>query len=56
MFAFFAMRHLTPELSMAVTPKLIVEVAAAAFVSCTLGSLVAVRRVLQLDPAIVFRG
>ena len=56
MIAFFVMRHLTPELSMAVTPKLILEVAAAAFVSCTLGSLVAVRRVLLLDPAIVFRG
>ncbi len=56
LIAFFVIRHLTPELSMAVTPKLILEVAAASFVSCTLGSLVAVRRVLQLDPAIVFRG
>ena len=56
MIAFLVMRHLTPELSMAVTPKLIMEVAAAAFASCTLGSLVAVRRVLLLDPAIVFRG
>jgi len=30
-------------------------VAATAFVACTLASLFAVRRVLQLDPAIVFR-
>ena len=56
LLAFFLMRHLMTELAMAVTLKLILEVAAASFVSCTLGSLVAIRRVLMLDPAIVFRG
>lgn len=56
MLAFFLMRHLMTELAMSITLKLILEVAAASFVSCTLGSLVAIRRVLLLDPAIVFRG
>jgi ABC-type lipoprotein release transport system permease subunit len=43
-------------LAMAVTPQLVVGVGLAAFTSCTLASLVAVRRVLLTDPAIVFRG
>ena len=55
MAAFFLVRAHFPELAMATPPRLVFGVAAAAFVSCTLASLVAVRRVLQFDPAIVFR-
>lgn len=56
MGAFFAVRFSFRELAMAAPPSLIVQVAFAAFVSCTAASLVAVRRVLLFDPAIVFRG
>ncbi len=56
MGAFFAVRVAFSELAMASPPRLILQVAAAAFVSCTLASLVAVRRVLQFDAAIVFKG
>jgi hypothetical protein len=39
-----------------VAPHLLVAgVGLAALVSCTLASLVAIRRVLSLDPAMVFR-
>ncbi len=55
MIAFFVVRYHLPQLSMVAPPKLVLGVAAAAFISCTLASLVAVRRVLTLDPAIVFR-
>jgi len=55
MLAFGFVRFCFSELAMAVTPSLVVGVALAAFLSCTLASLVAVRRVLLLDPAIVFR-
>jgi putative ABC transport system permease protein len=55
MIAFFVVRSHLPELSMAVSPTIIFGVAGAAFASCTLASLVAVRRVLLVDPAIVFR-
>jgi ABC-type lipoprotein release transport system permease subunit len=41
---------------MIVTPQLLVGVALASFATCTLASLIAVRRVLSLDPATVFRG
>ncbi len=54
--AFFAVRAHLPELDMASPPVLVAGVAVAAFVACTLASLFAVRRVLRLDPAIVFRG
>ena len=43
------------ELPMASPPAVIVKVALGAFASCTLASLVAVRRVLSVDSAIVFR-
>ncbi len=56
MCAFFAVRLSFRELAMASPPSLIAQVAIAAFLSCTTASLVAVRRVLRFDPAIVFRG
>ena len=56
MGAFFVVRLSFTELAMASPPGLIVQVAIAAFLSCTAASLVAVRRVLMFDPAIVFRG
>ena len=56
MAAFFAVRQHYPQLPMVAPPKVVLGVAAAAFMSCTLASLAALRRVLQLDPAIVFRG
>ena len=55
MFAFFMVKVHFSELAMAAPPRLVLQVAAAALVSCTLASLVAVRRVLRFDPAIVFR-
>ena len=54
--AFFLVRHAYPSLPMKATPGILVAVALASLVSCTLASLVAVRRVLTLDPGIVFRG
>jgi putative ABC transport system permease protein len=54
--AFFLVRGLFPSLPMLATPGIVAAVAAAALVSCTLASLAAVRRVLTLDPAIVFKG
>lgn len=54
--AFFAMRAIFTELAMAASLHLILGVGVGAFVACTLASLVAVRRVLSVDPAIVFRG
>ncbi len=56
MTAFFVVRQQYPQLPMVAPPKVVLGVAAAAFLSCTLASLAALRRVLQLDPAIVFRG
>ena len=55
MAAFFLVRHHFSELPMVASPKIVLGVAVAAFASCTLASLAAIRRVLQLDPAIVFR-
>jgi len=55
MIGFSLVRYHFPELSMAAPPKLVLGVAAAAFVSCTVASLAAVFRVIRLDPAIVFR-
>lgn len=56
MAAFLLVRFGFPELAMATPPRLVFGVAAGAFAACTLASLVAVRRVLGVDPAIVFRG
>ncbi|HET7825250.1 MAG TPA: ABC transporter permease, partial [Anaeromyxobacter sp.] len=53
--AFYVVRHLYPELPMVASPTLVLGVAAAALVSCTAASVAAIRRVLQLDPALVFR-
>jgi len=52
---FFVVRLLFPELSMAAPPRLFGIVAGAALISCTVASLVAVRRVLRFDPSIVFK-
>jgi putative ABC transport system permease protein len=54
--AFFVVRHAYAGLPMKATPGILAAVALAALVSCTLASLAAVRRVLTLDPAIVFKG
>ncbi len=53
--AFFVVRHGYPNLPMRVSPEMLGAIALAAFLSCTLASLAAVRRVLTLDPAIVFK-
>jgi putative ABC transport system permease protein len=55
MGAFFLVRFHYPQLPMVAPPRIVLGVAAAAFASCTLASLAAIRRVLQLDAAIVFR-
>ena len=55
MSAFFVVRQHYPALPMVAPPKIVLGVAAAALASCTLASLAAIRRVLQLDPALVFR-
>ena len=52
---FFIVRFHYPNLPMKITPLMLGGIGAAAVVSCTLASLVAIRRVLALDPAIVFR-
>jgi putative ABC transport system permease protein len=56
MIEFFGVRAHFPQLPMVAPPKVVLGVAAAAFASCSLASLVAIRRVLLVDPAIVFRG
>ena len=55
MSAFFVVRHLMPALPLVSPPRLVLGVAVAALISCTLASLAAIRRVLQLDAALVFR-
>ena len=55
MAAFYLVRHLYPGLPMVAPPRLVLGIAAAALASCTVASLAAIRRVLQLDPALVFR-
>lgn len=52
---FVLVRAHAPELPMVAPPRLVLGVAAAALASCTLASLAAIRRVLQVDPALVFR-
>jgi putative ABC transport system permease protein len=53
---FFVVRAHLPQLPMPTPPRLFAGVAVAAFLSCTVASLAAIRRVLSVDPAIVFRG
>lgn len=55
MASFFLVRHLTPGLPMAAPHELVLGIAAAALLSCTAASVAAIRRVLRLDPALVFR-
>jgi len=55
MAGFSLTRHLMPALPLVAPPTLVLGVAVASLVSCTLASLVAIRRVLQLDAALVFR-
>ncbi len=45
---FFLIRHLHPNLPMVVTPTMLAGTAVTAFLSCTLASLAAVRRVLSV--------
>jgi putative ABC transport system permease protein len=52
---FFVIRHAYPNLPMKATPTMLVGIAATALASCTLASIAAVRRVLTLDAAIVFK-
>jgi putative ABC transport system permease protein len=54
--AFFAVSHAYPNLPMKASPEILGGVALAALLSCTLASFAAIRRVLTLDPAIVFKG
>jgi putative ABC transport system permease protein len=54
--AFFLVRRLFTSLPMQATPAMVGAVAVAALASCTLASFAAIRRVLTLDPAIVFKG
>jgi putative ABC transport system permease protein len=54
--AFFAVRAAYPALPMKAPHEMVLGIAVASFVSCTLASLAAVRRVLGLDAAIVFKG
>jgi putative ABC transport system permease protein len=56
MAAFFLVRAHLPQLPMVTPPRLVLGVAGAALASCTLASWAAIRRVLTVDPAIVFRG
>jgi putative ABC transport system permease protein len=56
MGAFYLVRSHFPSLPMLAPPKLVLGIAVAALVSCTAASVAAIRRVLQLDPALVFRG
>jgi putative ABC transport system permease protein len=53
--AFFLVRHLAPDLPMVAPHEIVVGVALAALGSCALASLAAMRRVLTVDPAIVFK-
>lgn len=55
MILFFIVRHYLPQLPMVILPKIFIGVAFAALGSCVLASLAAIRRVLVLDPGIVFR-
>ena len=52
---FFVVKLNLPQLPMVTPARLFVGVGIASLVSCTLSSLAAIRRVLSLDPAIVFR-
>ncbi len=53
--AFLLVRHAYPNLPMKATTEMLLGVALAAVVSCTLASFAAIRRVLTLDAAIVFK-
>jgi putative ABC transport system permease protein len=54
--AFLLVRHAYPGLPMTATPAIWAGVAFAALVSCSSASFAAIRRVLTLDPAVVFKG
>ena len=53
---FLLVRHLLTTLRMVVTPQILITVAIVSFLTCTLASISAMRRVLTLDPAHIFRG
>jgi putative ABC transport system permease protein len=52
---FFLVRLSFTQLPMVASPQALAGVGVASLVSCTLASVAAIRRVLSLDPAIVFR-
>jgi putative ABC transport system permease protein len=55
--AFYVARHLAgPQVSMAAPAWLLVSVAAITVGVCAGASAIAIRRVLQIEPAVVFRG
>jgi putative ABC transport system permease protein len=54
--AFFLVRHVFADLPMKATVEMVAGVLLATLATCTLASFAAVRRVLKLDPAVVFRG
>jgi putative ABC transport system permease protein len=57
LLAFALVRHVSgPTVSMPAPPWLLSSVAAATLLVCSAASAVAIRRVLQVEPAIVFRG
>jgi putative ABC transport system permease protein len=53
---FGLVKHLATDAPMRSPPWMLALVLAVSFVSCTLASVIAVRRLLAIDPAIVFRG
>lgn len=56
LLVFGAVTHLATDAPIEPTPVILAIVIVASFASCTAASLLAVRRVLGIDPAIVFRG
>jgi putative ABC transport system permease protein len=53
---FGLVKHLATEAPMRSPPWMLALVLTVSFLSCTLASVIAVRRLLAIDPAIVFRG
>ena len=53
---FLVMRQTVTALRMVVTPQILIVVAVVSITTCTLASYAAIRRVLSLDPASIFRG
>ena len=56
LFLFGVVKHHAVSAPMLAPPWMLVVVAAASLVSCLVASLAAIRRVISIDPAIVFKG